>query len=78
MSSDYAVMIGIVSVITLVPLLLLFARDNRWSKTWSRLAKPVTLREVLRDWVGYVFIFATFSLVLRWLLCWLCSYCEAC
>jgi hypothetical protein len=78
MSSDYAIMIGVVSVILLVPLLLVFARDKWWNKTWYPFAKSVTFREVLRDWVGYVLIFTMFSLVLRWLLCLVCSYCEPC
>ncbi|MCC2642952.1 MAG: hypothetical protein K0S45_3365 [Nitrospira sp.] len=78
MSSNYAVMIGMVSVITLVPLLLLFARDKRENQMWSGLAKPVTLREVFRDWIAYVLIFTILLLTLRGLLCLLCSYCESC
>ena len=78
MSSDYAIMIGVVSVIMLIPLLLLFARDKWWNTRWSKLANPVTIREVFRDWVAYVLIFTTLSLVLRGLLCLMCSYCEPC
>ncbi len=78
MSSDYAILVGTVSVLALITLLLLFARDKWWNKTWPWLAKPVTLREVLRDWAAYVLIFTTLSLVLRALLCLVCAHCESC
>ncbi|MBI4000246.1 MAG: hypothetical protein HY348_00480 [Nitrospira defluvii] len=71
-------MIVVVSVITLVILLLLFVRDNYWNKAWEQVAKPLTLQEVFRDWIAYVLIFSTLSLLLRALLCVVCSHCESC
>ncbi len=78
MGSYYGTMIVIVSVITFVILSLLFVRDNYWNKTWGQVAKPVTLQEVFRDWIAYVLMFTTHSLVLRALLCVVCSHCESC
>lgn len=78
MGSDYGTMIVIVSVITLVILLLLFVRDNYWNKAWGQVAKPVTLQEVFRDWIVYALMFSSLSLVLRALLCVVCSHCVSC
>jgi hypothetical protein len=77
MGPDYGVMMVIVSAITLITLLLLFVRNNYW-KAEGQLAKPVTLQEVLRDFVAYVLMFTSLSFVLRALLCLVCSSCESC
>ena len=78
MNLEYGRMTAIVSVITLAVLLLLFIRDRFASKGWGQLAKPLTLQEVFRDWIAYVLIFTTLSLMLRALLCLMCSHCESC
>lgn len=78
MDSDYVIMMVVVSLIMLVTLLLVFARDNWWNKPWHQLTKSVTLREVFRDWVAYVLIFIALSLMVRGVLCLACSHCKAC
>ncbi len=78
MDPDYVIMIVAVSLIMLVMLFIIFARDNWWKKPWHHITKPVTLREVFRDWIAYVLIFIALSLIVRGVLCQACSYCQPC
>ena len=68
----------IVSVVMLVTQFSIFVRDNWGNQSWRRLAKPMTLKEMLLDWIAYVMILSFLFLMIRGVLCLACSYCQQC
>ena len=76
--SGYNLLVMIVSGITLLLLLGVFVWENYGSVEWGTWIKPVSLWEVFRDWTAYVLIFVMLLIVLRGLLCLLCSQCQSC
>ena len=77
MESDYGILVLIVSGITFLLLLVVFLWEN-WGPEWGTWARPVSFWEVFRDWIAYVLVFVMLLLLLRGLLCLVCSQCHSC
>ena len=75
MEWDYFETLGVIGFLALVIQLLGFLWETRLNTTWQGLRGPITLSQVLWEWVTYMLIFIAASMLLRGALHLTCSFC---
>ena len=75
MEWDYFETLGVIGFLALVIQLLGFLWETRLNTTWRGLRVPITLSQVLWEWVTYMLIFIAASMLLRGALHLTCSFC---
>jgi hypothetical protein len=66
-------MLGLVATLSLIVLLGVYISENWVSPTWQGLSKPISLVEVLREWLIYMVVFSGLAALLDEVLrfaCW--------
>lgn len=66
-------MLALVGTLSLIVLLGVYISENWFSPTWQGLSKPISLIEVLREWLLYMLLFSGLTALLDkalHLACW--------
>ena len=66
-------MVGLIRGLSLMILMVLYIADRWVSATWQGLIEPVSLSEVLREWLLYTLLFGSVTVLLQKILDLACS-----
>ena len=75
MDWGYVKTFGMVGLLALVIQLGVFVWERWFNTAWRGLMVPVTLRQILIEWVTYMLIFIVVSIFLQGVFRLICSFC---